>query len=202
MGISMIRTVRALVGIVAASFVAACAATPAPEPHPDLTYGHLAPIHLNAASIDIQTRYIPPLRAPNVEHRAPVPPYVAIRRWGEARLKTRGTTNNQARLVILDASIKEAPLATKGGLKGAFVREQAARYDGRLAVLLEIRDPGGRQLAFVTARAERSATVPEGASIAQRERVWLALTEDMMRDLNKQLEDNIRRHFAAYLPRP
>ena len=75
----------------------------------------------------------------------------------------------------------------------------SARYDGRAAVLLEIRDDGGRQLAFVTARATRSLTVAEGASMAQREKVWFALTEDLVLDINRRLEVEARRHLRAYL---
>ena len=77
--------------------------------------------------------------------------------------------------------------------------EEYTRYDGRAAVLLEIRDVGGRQLAFATARANRSITVAEGASIAQREKVWFAITEDLMSDINRRLEIEARRHLRVYL---
>ncbi|MFM2130033.1 MAG: hypothetical protein RL477_1579, partial [Pseudomonadota bacterium] len=107
----------------------------------------------------------------------------------------------RARLVILDASIVEVPLAVTGGVKGMFTRDQAARYDGKLAVMLEILDPSGHQRAFVTARADRSQTVGEGATIAEREKAWFAMTEDMMRQLNGELEQNISRYFGNYLKR-
>ena len=116
----------------------------------------------------------------------------------KATLKAAGR-RNVANLIILDASIREVPLPVKGGLKGLFTSQQSARYDGRAAVLLEIRDYGGRQLAFVTARATRSLTVAEGASMAQREKVWFALTEDLVLDINRRLEVEARRHLRAYL---
>jgi len=165
---------------------------------PELTYRHLGAITLDVARIEVETRYIPPLKPPNVEHRAPVAPYVAIRQWAGQRLKAGGR-RNLANLVILDASIREVPLPVTGGLKGFFTSQQSARYDGRAAVLLEIRDVGGRQLAFATARANRSMTVAEGASIAEREKVWFALTEDLMSDINRQLEIEARRHLGTYL---
>jgi hypothetical protein len=174
--------------------------TPPTENFPELTYRHLAPINLAVGSFDVETRYIPPLKPPNVEHLAPVPPYKAVRQWGLDRIRTAGG-ENRARLVILDASIVGKDLPTKSGIEGAFTREQAKKYDGRIAVLLEILDPTGRQLAFVTARAERSETAPEGATIAEREKIWFAMTESMMRDLNGQLEDNIQKYFGPYLAR-
>lgn len=165
---------------------------------PELTYRHLGPITLDVARIEVTTRYIPPLKLPNVEHRAPVPPYVAIRNWADQRLRAGGR-RNQANLVILDASIREVPLPVTGGFKGFFTTDQSVRYDGRVAVLLEIRDVGGRQLAFATARAERSMTMGEDATIADREKVWFALTEDLLSDINRRLVAEARRHLGAYL---
>jgi hypothetical protein len=165
---------------------------------PELTYRHLGAITLDVARIEIATHYIPPLKPPNVEHRAPVAPYVAIRQWAGQRLKAGGR-RNLGKLVILDASIREVPLPVKGGVEGFFTSQQSARYDGRAAVLLEIRDVGGRQLAFATARANRSLTVAEGAPIAEREKVWFALTEDLLSDINRQLEIQARQHLGAYI---
>ena len=179
--------------------LAGCETSAPVSEFPELTYRHLGSINLDVARIDVATRYIPPLKSPNVEHRAPVPLYAAMRRWASHRLMASGR-RNVANLVILDASIREVPLSLKGGLKGFLTSQQSARYDGRAAVLLEIRGPGDRQLAFATARATRSMTVAEGASIAQREKVWFALTEDLMSDINRQLEAAMRRHLRAYLP--
>ncbi len=187
----------AILAALAAPALLSCATQPVGTV-PELTYRHLGPINLAVGSFDVETRYIPPLAPPNVEHRAPVPPYAAVRQWGIDRVQTRGGENT-ARLVILDASIVEHELPVTGGLKGAFQRQQERRYDARTAVMLEIVDPGRRQLAFVTARAERSQTTPEGMPIAQREKVWFEMTEAMMRDLNAQLEENIQRYFGPYI---
>jgi hypothetical protein len=179
-------------------FLAGCESTAPMQRYPELTFGHLGRISLDVARVEIATRYIPPLKAPNVEHLSPTPPYVAIRRWAGQRLVAAGRQHT-AHLVILDASIKEVPLRVKGGLSNLFTRQQAMRYDGRAAVLLEIIDSGGRQLAFVTARASRSTTVAEGASLAAREKVWFTLTEDIVTEINRRLEREIRRHFRGYV---
>lgn len=199
----MTKTISSILAAAAIALplaLAGCATPPAQQPFAELSYRHLAPINLAIGSFDVESRYIPPLKEPNVEHRAPVPPYNAIRQWGFDRIKVQGGAE-QARLVILDASIVEVPLAVTGGIKGAFTRDQAARYDGKLSVMLEILDPSGHQRAFVTGRASRSQTVSEGATVAERERVWFAITEDMMRQLNSELEQNIARYFGNYLKR-
>jgi len=177
-----------------------CAMPAAQQGFANLSYRHLAPINLAVGSFTVETRYIPPLKPPHVEHLAPVPPYKAARQWGLDRIHAMGGAM-RARMVILDASIVEVKLKVKGGIVGACMREQAVRYDGKLAVLLEILDPSGRQRAFVTAHANRSQTVPEGATIAARERVWFAITEDMMRQINTKLETNIAKFFGPYMAR-
>lgn len=173
-------------------------ATEVPMPHfPELTYGHLGRVTLDVARIEIDTKYTPPLKPPNVEHRAPVPPYELLRRWGEQRL-VAGGRSGAANLVILDASIRETRLPVTVGVKGMFTREQGARYEGRAAVMLEIRDVQGRQRAFVTAQATRSATVPEGAPIVEREKVWFTMTEDLVAEINRNIEQEIQAHLAPY----
>ncbi len=192
------NAIFALAALLPGFLLAACESTPPTPYYPELTFSHLGRISLDVARIEVASRYLAPLKPPNVEHRAPVPPYTAIRRWAGHRLVAAGRRYS-ARLVILDASIKEVPLGVKGGLKSIFTSEQSARYDGRVAVRLEILDGGGRQLAFVTARASRSETVAEGASIVAREKVWFALTEDMLGELNRRLEREIRRYFRDYI---
>lgn len=196
----LIRTLRS--GFIHAALLALCLApgcgTGAGAPdYPELTYRHLAPLEFDVARIEVETRYIPPMRAPNVEHRAPITPYAALRRWAGDRLKGSGR-DNIGHLVILDASIREVPLDVQGGIKGFFTSQQSARYDARAVVRLEIRDPGGRQLGFATARAARSLTVSEDSSVADRERVWFALTEDLVADINRQFEIEARRHLMPY----
>ena len=42
-------------------------------------------------------------------------------------------------------------------------------------------------------------TVAQGAPIAEREKVWFALTEDLLSDINRQLEIQAYRHLGAYI---
>ncbi|MDH3241234.1 MAG: hypothetical protein OEO83_11275 [Alphaproteobacteria bacterium] len=191
-----------ILALLLTAVVAAGCSLTAPEPEfPELTYRHLAPLELAAGRIEITTRYIPPMKEPNVDHRSPVTLHAALRRWAGDRLRAAGG-RPIAHLVILDASIREVPLKVTGGVAGFFTTDQSARYDGRAAVRLEIRDPGGRQIAFATARATRSLHVAEDSSIADRERVLFALTEDLVSDINARFEAEARRHLGAHLINP
>lgn len=193
------RTESILLTLLALLLAPGCSPTAPEAGFPELTYTHLRPLNFDVRRMEVETRYIPPMKAPNVEHRSPVTPYHALRRWATDRLKAVGPNNYVGRLIILDASIREVSLPVEGGLSGFFTNDQSSRYDGRAAVRLEIRDPGGRQLGFATARAARSLTVPEDASLADRDRILFAITEDLVSDIDRQLEAEARRHLGPYL---
>ncbi len=110
------NVVFALAALLPGLLLAGCESTPPTPYHAELTFSHLGRIRLDVARVEVATRYVPPLTAPNVEHRAPVPPYTAMRRWAGQRLKAAGRRYS-ANLVILEASIKGVPVGIKGGVK-------------------------------------------------------------------------------------
>ena len=193
-----IRKTRSFVAIaLAAGLLAACAQTPPPDPLPELTFAQLEKIQLNVASVEIIENYIPPLRGPNIEHLFPLSPTQAARRWSEDRLTALGT-EGRAQFVIDTASVVETALRVEKGLRGAATVDQASRYDATLVVTLEIRSDRGFRLAFATARAERSLTVPEDLTLNERNAIQFRLVEDLMADLNTALEAKIAEFLSAY----
>jgi hypothetical protein len=95
--------------------------------------------------------------------------------------------------------VLEVPLERNAGLAGWFTTEQSERYDARLAVRLEVVDGQGARVGEVTAEAERSRTVPEDASVNDRQAMWFDLTDNLMRDLDATLEKNIGAYLKSYL---
>ena len=198
MGAWLTRGVRRAVIPLSFVILAACEAAPLPPPIPEITFSHLTPIEIAAAQIEIVEDYVPPLAAPNVEHKFPTPPAQAVRQWAKDRLRLVGD-DGVLRVIIRDASVIETKLEKTGGVRGAFTVDQSERYDARLAVVVEVRSVRGFQDAFASAIAERSRTVPENISIQDREKVWFEMTEAMMNDLNASLDRQIRKNFAPYL---
>ena len=45
----------------------------------------------------------------------------------------------------------------------------------------------------------RTRTVAEDASLADREKVWFQMVESLSRNVDKVLEEQIRKHMTAYL---
>ena len=85
------------------------------------------------------------------------------------------------------------------GLFSEFENPQTERYDLTIAVRLQVIDPSGQVVASVDAKATRSTSVAEDATLNDRERVWFTLTEQTMRDLNASLEKGIPVYLQSYL---
>ena len=153
-------------------------------------------IRLDVARIEVVTEYTSPLKPPNVEHLMPIPPAMAAKRWAETRFQAVGTTR-VAKLLVQDGSVVEVPLKKTEGVKGFFTTDQEARFDGKLAVTLTILDDRAFGLGTALAEASRSHTLPEKATLNQRDKLYYELTDDLMRDIDavmqKQLTMNLQR---------
>lgn len=191
-------TWKALATMAVAFAVVSCAQPLPSDPLPELTFAHLEPIELAVGSIEIVEVYIPPLKAPNVEHTFSISPQDAARRWAEQKLRAVGG-DGQARFLIQDAAVVETALETEEGIRGAFTTNQSERYDATIEVTLEIRDDRGFQRAFATARAERSQTVPEDLTVRERQIAFFELTEGLMADLIAELETQVGQHLSTYV---
>jgi len=182
----------------------ACTTPPPAISQPQLTYAHQAKIHLDVDAIEIVHAYVPPMRAPNVEHLFPTSPMKTVERWATDRLAAAGTsrTGRTARFVILDAKVVEEKLPTTGGISGYFTVDQGARYTAALEARLEIIDAQGTRRAFAEAKAFRDQTVPENASVNKREDYWFRLTEDLLKDFDREMETAIQTHLAGFRTAP
>ena len=131
----------------------------------------------------------------------PLAPAQAMRNWATDRLRATGTSG-QAKFIIVDASVKAERLRKKEGLKAMFTLEQAARYDARLEAKLEIETAGGLGKGFATATATRHRTIPEAASINERDDALYRFIEATAKDFDRVMSANIDRHLAPFRPAP
>jgi len=175
--------------------VAACETPVQTQKLPELTFAHLAPIKLDVATIEVVSRYQPPLKAPHVEHLFPTPPAKALKQWAKDRLRAVGRAGT-ARLVIVTASAVESKLPQKTGFTATFTKQQSQRYDLTLEARLEISSRIGRGSA--SAQATRFTTVREDISLLERERIWFDQTEALVRAFDAAMEKNMRQHLARW----
>jgi hypothetical protein len=191
---------RPLIAILAlaALALAGCSSAPPPPPRfPEIVFSG-EPIKLAVAAIDIVEAYQPPLAKPHVEHLFPISPEHMAARWPKDRLVPAGGSL-RARYTVKEAGVTEIELPRTEGIRGVFTKDQGWRYDAALDVVLDIVDERGFAVGTVTAHAERSQTVAEDVTLAQRDEAWYAMTQAMAKDLNAELERNIRANLARFI---
>lgn len=164
-----------------------------------ITFSHQQPIPLQVASIRVVSAYTEPRLPPNVEHEFPVSPLKTIERWAPDRLVAVGDSG-EAVITIEQASVVEVPLEKKTGITGLVTDDQSERYDALARVTIVATDDARGLTSSTTSEAKRSRTVSEGLTLNEREKAWYELTEQLMRDFDKQLESAVRTHLAKFIP--
>lgn len=198
------RLLAALIAVAAAvsGWAAQSGATPAPAqpfaagPAPAVV-AERQPIRLDVAEIQVIGAYAPPREAPHVEHLFPTPPQMAAVRWGEAQIKAVGRSN-RATLIVNEASVVEVRLPTSGGISSLFKKELTERYDGVIAVELQIRDDFDNLGGRASARVTRSQSVLEDTSEEERKAIWSQMTEAMIADLERELRKRINSNLTRF----
>lgn len=149
------------------------------------------PIVLDVASIEVESQYVAPMAAPNIDHELPLTPSDAVRLWASTRLKAGGP-QGKARIIIKDASVKEIDLDRTKGIKGWFTKDQSQKYEGKFAVEIVVDGTARGFSGSVSAAVARSTTVAEDVTLAQREKTMTDLVRDLAGDLDVELDKSIR----------
>ncbi|HCP01822.1 MAG: hypothetical protein CL573_03895 [Alphaproteobacteria bacterium] len=189
---------RAALATMSGLALAACT-SPSPTPKfPDITFTHLPPLRLDAASLAVVDAFKPSFAARHIEHLLPVSPAAAVRRWAQDRLLPVG---NAGRIVftISDAGVIEIPLERTKGVRGVVTKDRSERYDASLRVHMSIDAGDGRRRGEVSADAMRSRTVLEGLSLNEREEIWFRMIEELVGDINGELESAILEFLQPFL---
>lgn len=121
-----------------------------------------------------------------------------MRRWAGDRLHASGG-QNFARFIILDATVTEQAMNTDGTFKAVFTNEQELRYDAVAEAVLEIRSETGSFLGNATARVSRFITIPENATLNERDQALFDMIDRLMRNFDTELGDNIRVHLSQWV---
>jgi len=184
--------------LVLALSVSACNTPPPQTDYPEITYKHRPAIRFDVSEVVVERAYVPPLDRPNVDHLMPNPPVVLAIKWAQDRLVADGQAN---RLVyrIVDASVVEIPLDGNSGLQDMFTVSQSERYDAHVAVVVELIEDSGLTRSIVKTEAERTITLPEDATLNEREQAWFKLSEMVMNDLDAELEKSLYQYMAAHI---
>jgi len=179
-----------------AAVLAGCNNEPPPrQTFADLHFTNEPPLRLAVAAIDVEDEYRPNFEPPHYEQRFPIPlPHVADN-WARDRLQPVGTSG-RAVAVIVDASAVEIALPKESGITATFTDQADTQYNARVGIRVEARDDRGGAMRMAEAHAERSMTASEGTTLEERDRMLYQLESELMADLDRQLETQIRNHFG------
>ena len=161
------------------------------------SFAHLPPLVFDLERIEVVERGAAP-HPSDVDHLFPIPPAVGARLWVEDRLRASGHVG-VLRVTIEEASARSTPFATNKNLEGLLTEEQAERIDLRLRVTIEAIDGNGEVNGSATAESERSRTLPEGITLAERERHYDEIVGALLHDYNASQEAAIRNYLRLYL---
>jgi hypothetical protein len=162
------------------------------------SFAQMTPINLDVANIEVIDEYTPPMKAPNVEQFFAVTPEEAVHLWVRDRLRAVGSART-LQVIVKDASVVEKSLPRTQGVKGAFTNDQAQQYDARLEVEMRIYSDRAISDASINVVATRTRTIAENASVAEREKLFHDMLNELMASLNAELEKNIYQYFGNYI---
>ena len=189
---------HALVLVFGVLVAGGCETPPTNGDLPHITYRHQPKLTFNVGRIEIEQTYNSPLAPPNVEHLFPENIGDLALRWANDRLVAGGTAGT-LRYQVREASVIETHLEIKTDLGGVFEIEQSERYNARLVVLVELMDAQGMPRAHASVQADRSVTVSEDFTLAEREQIWFQMAEKLVNEMGIELEARIRENMDPYI---
>ena len=195
----MHRHIAILAGILI--LVSSCTLTPKKSEFPGISYAHLPKISLNVARVEVANNFQPSLDAPNVAHLMPLSLAESVQNWAHERLRPVGHSGT-VRVVLDDASVVETKLETDKNILAWYTVEQAERYDAVVKLSVSILNDAGQELVSVKTTVTRSSTAEEYITIQQRHRVWFALVEAVLKDLNLSLENLVYENMKDWVQSP
>lgn len=198
MTVMSIKGLRAVVAGAALALMAACTSGPVAT-YPDVTWRHLDPIVFAAGPIEKVAAWSDNEDG-SIQSSLPFNLGRMVMNWPDDRIQTAGT-NDMLRYSVTEASVTSNTLKTTKGIKGVFTDDQSDKIDLKVAAKLELLDPNGMQKGEVTAMAERSRTLSESMSVAEREQAVYDATTALLMDLDREMERQINNNLGRFLLR-
>lgn len=164
--------------------LAACSDGPPPNFAP-MRYDYLPVLRLNVATINIVDNGQPGTVPGDISGHAPTPPDQALHQMATDRLMAGGSTGG-AVFTIDRASILHQPGGT---------------LEGQMDVHLDVSSPNGQRQGYAEAHVRRtfSSTASDSDGNADSPANLYAITSQMMKDMNVELEFQVRHHLTDWL---
>lgn len=188
-------------GAVGLAALTGCETVPPPRRFAQITFRYAKPIPMRVGSVETRVTWQMPSGNGHIEGEMPIDPVATAARWGDDRIQATGGAG-RAIVEVREMSVVETKLATTSGVRGAFTTDQSERYDMRLVMRVAAEDPTTGATAETTISAQRSQTVLEGITLAEREGIWYAMIEKLMTDMDASLTQAVQNEMSAFVLPP
>lgn len=190
-------TYRLLSVFAATLLIAACQSAPAPRLGKPVFSGPAFPFQAS----DIQLTQTTPTSPSDVQSRYHFPTtlHEGMEQWTKDRIALN-SGENRLQLEIHEAMVTEEELPVTEGFAGLFKNEQSHRYTAKLKVELVIYTPERHTArAGVESEVSRRITIPESASVSERQQAFNDLIISVLQQIDAELSERIPAHMAPYL---
>lgn len=188
-----------LTGAAASLSLSGCMTSPPMSmAQPDLTFAQYQGIPVNVAKVEVFNQYTPPMDGRHVESEFQTPPATAAENLAKAKLLATGTANI-LRVYIDEASVVMQKLPKDTGFMSTFVRQPSERYAARVALRFELVDATAPDIVIGRANisSDRTTTILENTSLADRDQAYLDLTEALMKDIYDGFVSTVQPNFGV-----
>ena len=148
-----------------------------------------APIELDVEKVEITSEFVPSFTLPNVEHLFPVSIEKTAKMWAKDRLKADGFQSNR----VAEFIIKEASVTEEIEKSEELLQKDRIKYRANLSVMLRIAG------AENTVNAWREIRMPVDTGIAEKEKQWSKMVENLFDEFDKEMEKSINKNLNMYV---
>lgn len=178
--------------------LAGCADAPPAAETPQLTLAEVQPLTLNVGKIEVVNHYVPPMRAPNVDHLFRQTPVSLTEALIDKKLVAGGAPDRVLRAIIEDASVTRTDLKVDDSFTGMFQKQPAERYHAHVALRFELVNSDAPDIVLAHAQigSDHEKTLNNDASPADRDDAYFAMDEAFVKDLDSGMNDIVKKSFG------
>lgn len=171
-------------------FLVSCTSTPKPEgkPLPEMTFSHYLPMTLDLAKVDIKNKYNPGADPADVSGTFPTSPDVALRLYAQNKLRTKGRSG-QLVFTIEEAKVLHSVQESDNKLSRWLKQNRTETYEMFISIKLDSIKNTGKLTTVLN--MQKSFTLPESVSLAERELLQMTFLEGVVKDIDKALTESI-----------
>lgn len=177
---------KKLFGLVGALFLlVGCQATPPQEFKVD-DYADVPPIHLTVSEVKIESTVARYDRMPHIEYKMPLRPEEVLQTWATNRFNAVSMSSP----VIAKIVIKEASMTEQDKPTDSWYTLDNISYRLTYEVSLQF-EKEGKVIYEQNVNGWERAAIPQKSSLADKEKTWEKMMNNMVHKVNDKIEDDI-----------